>query len=141
MNRYTATIVPSLIVHTFQSRVRWARPPPGVIVRGCAGAGPDPGGPPNNEDMISPNGLTFAVRGEDISKYSVANSFKICDPEFSSLYESPGLVTYQADFGVSEDTAGRLICPAETYPGLSCNSILRPCGTLYGSHRKLCKVQ
>jgi hypothetical protein len=144
VNRYTATIIRGQIVHTFQSRVRWARPPPGVIVRGCAdaGAGPDPGGPPNNEDIISPNGLTFPVRGGGISKYNVANSFKTYDPAFSPLYGSTSLVaTYQADFGVSEDTTARLICPAETYPGLSCDSILRTCGTLYGSHRKLRKVQ
>jgi hypothetical protein len=143
VNRYTATIIRGRIVHTFQSRVRWARPPPGVIVRGCAdaGAGPDPGVPPNNEDMISPNGLTFPERGGGISKYSVANSFNTYDPAFNRPYESTSLVTYQADFGVSEDTTARLVCPAETYPGLSCDSILRTCGTLYGSHRKLRKVQ
>jgi hypothetical protein len=60
-----------------QSSASCSRTMPGVIVR--VGAGPEPGGPPNKEDITSPNGFAFAVRGGGISKYSVANSFSTYD--------------------------------------------------------------
>lgn len=51
------------------------------MVRGAVVPLPEPGAAPNNEDIMSPNGLAFAVRGGVISKYSVPNS--------SNTYEIP----------------------------------------------------
>src|SRR6266404_4954932 len=50
------------------------------MVRGAAALA-EPGVPPKNEDIISPNGFWFAVRGVGRSKYSV--------PSSSNTYEIP----------------------------------------------------
>jgi hypothetical protein len=44
------------------------------MVRGAVALTPEPGGPPNNEDIMSPNGFAFAERGGERSKYKVPNS-------------------------------------------------------------------
>lgn len=61
-------------------------------MRGCAEAEPEPGGPPNKEDITSPNGFAFVVRGRGISKYSIANSWSTCGPSLV-----PGLDPEVAD--------------------------------------------
>ena len=43
-------------------------------MRGAVLLTPEPGAPPNNEDIMSPNGFAFAVRGGERSKYSVPSS-------------------------------------------------------------------
>jgi hypothetical protein len=95
-----------------QSSARDARPTPGVIVRGGAVSVPEPGGPPNNEDITSPNGFAFAVRGGGMSKYSVASSFSTYD----SCIEAPlrkdvkSRFTHRSDFGLGNNTTAGLVC-------------------------------
>lgn len=45
------------------------------MVRGAVVPTAEPGAPPNNEDIMSPNGFAIDVRGGETSKYSVPSSF------------------------------------------------------------------
>lgn len=56
--------------------------PPGVMALLVGAAATPPGGPPNRDDMISPNGLACCVRGGGMAKYTVAISFKACELEW-----------------------------------------------------------
>jgi hypothetical protein len=49
--------------------------------------------------------------------------------------------THHADLGLRNDATAGLVCPTETYPGLSCSLILCTCSTLDAAHGKLRKIQ